>query len=527
MRIKIYISIFLMCCLVIGTSIYYTNKSINILSKEKAEQIYNIRKNEYNVILKDKKNFLNSFAKFISSSNIVIKSYLDNNRTELINFVIPLYKHLHSSGLLEEIHFFKRPAISFVNFANLKAFNMDVSKARADIVWVSTSFSPSTHFYVCRLYPGLRATYPIVYKDRLLGSVSFGINIKIFKQLFKNLGVKDVSIYLNNEELKKSLLPNKYTFFKNLPSFKDWKVLGDIYNINLKPGLETKNGFVFTKIEIKDFFNKPMAYLVIKDDISSSLHMLKQRALNKMSLEVFSFLFIFAIIFMLFKWLFDKLNEMNQILYYIKTQQFEKIPEKTKEKDELDIYKNNLIDVAHDIKAYISLLTQKVKKYSNKAYKDGLTEIFNRRFLEEKAKELFLQYKVSKTQVGILMLDIDDFKKINDTYGHDIGDLVLIALADTIKQIIRKNDIFIRYGGEEFIIILPNSNIENTYKIAEKIRREIEKIKIDIGQKHLEFTISIGVSEIRDNDTSIFDAIKRADINLYKAKRNGKNRVEV
>jgi len=518
-----------MCCLVICASIYYTNKSINILSKEKAEQIYNTRVKEYKVILTDKKNFLNSLAKFISSSQTVIDSYLKNNRKELIDFVMPLYKNLHSTDLLEEIHFFKRPAISFVNFANLKAFNMDVSKVRADIVWVSTSFTPSTHFYVCRLYPGLRATYPIIYKDKLLGSVSFGIHIQAFQKLFKSLGVNDVSIYLNNQILKKSLLPEKFAFFKKLPSYENgkWKVLGNVYNIKLISGLETENGFVFTKIEIKDFFNNTMAYLIIKDDISKSLQMLKKRALNKMSLEIFSFLFIFAIIFMLFKWLFDKLNEMNHILYLIKTQKFEEIPKKTPPKDELDVYKNNIIDVANDIKTYISLLTQKVEKYSDKAYKDGLTEIFNRRFLEEKAKELFLKYKLSNTQVGIIMLDIDDFKKINDTYGHDTGDLVLISLVSTIKQIIRKNDIFIRYGGEEFVIILPNSNIENTYKIAEKIRKEVEKIKIHIGDKHFSFTISIGISEIHKDDSSIYEAIKRADINLYKAKRNGKNRVEL
>ena len=168
-----------------------------------------------------------------------------------------------------------------------------------------------------------------------------------------------------------------------------------------------------------------------------------------------------------------------------------------------------------------------MEQFSQKAYKDGLTEIFNRRFLEEKAKELFLRYKLSNTQVGIIMLDIDDFKKINDTYGHDVGDMVLIKLVQTINQLIRKEDLFIRYGGEEFLIILPNSNIEDTYKIAEKIRKEIENITININNNTIKFTISLGVSEIHKDDISIYDAIKRADVNLYKAKKEGKNRVEI
>jgi diguanylate cyclase (GGDEF)-like protein len=515
-----------MCCVVIGISVYYTNKSTKIFIREKAKEVYSIRNREYNVILNDKINFLNSFAKFLCTSKPVINAYLENNRTKLINFVMPLYKNLHSSGLLEEIHFFKRPAISYVNFSNLKVYNIDVSKARADIVWINTSFTPSTHFYVCRLYPGLRATYPIIYKDRILGSLSFGIHIKTFAKLFKNLGVKDVSIYLNNDILKQSLMPKKYAFFKNAPSYKKWKVLGTVYKITLSPGYEIKNGFVFTKIKIKDFFNRTMAYLVIKDDISQNINILKTRTMNKLALEIISYLFIFIIIFILFKWLFDKLNEMNNILYLIKNQKFDQIPPKVTPKDELDKYKNNLIDMAEDIKTYISLLTQKVEKYSDKAYKDGLTDIFNRRFLEEKGNELFLKYRLSEKQVGIIMFDIDNFKKINDTYGHDIGDLVLITLAQLIKNLIRKEDIFIRYGGEEFILILPNSNIHNTYKIAEKIRKEIEKTVIDIGNKHLQFTISLGISEIHKDDKSIYDAIKRADRNLYKAKSNGKNRVE-
>jgi diguanylate cyclase (GGDEF)-like protein len=106
--------------------------------------------------------------------------------------------------------------------------------------------------------------------------------------------------------------------------------------------------------------------------------------------------------------------------------------------------------------------------------------------------------------------------------------MVLIKLAQTINnQLIRKEDLFIRYGGEEFLIILPNSNIEDTYKIAEKIRKEIEKITININNNTIKFTISLGISEIHKDDISIYDAIKRADVNLYKAKKEGKNRVEI
>jgi len=526
MRIKIYIMIFIIFTLAIGTSLFFVKKNLHFIAEEITNYVYNARTKEYKTILQDKKTLLNSFAEFISASPIVKEAYLKNDKEKLINFIKPLYKNLHSTIYLEEIHFFKPPATSFVNFANFKTFDY-INKTRTDIKWVNTSCSPSTYFYITFHYPGLIATYPIRNKNKLLGSVSFGINIKVFHYLFKKLGVSDVSIYLNNEELKKMLIQKKYDFVQNTTSFKNWKVLGNSYNITLKSGVEIKNGNIFTKIEIKNIFNKTMAYLVIKDDIYPFLHKIIPRAILILSLELLSYIFIFLTVYLLFKWLLNKVKEMDQILYYIKTRQFDKIPEKTNQKDELNTYKNNLIDVANQIKAYINLLNKEVEEYSSKAYQDTLTQTLNRNFLEDKAHELFIKFSISKKPVGIIMFDIDNFKKINDTYGHTIGDMVLTKLAEIIKKEIRKEDLFIRYGGEEFLIILPNSNLQNTYKVAEKIRQQIENLEINIGEKHLKFTISVGISEIRDNDTSLFDAIKRADINLYKAKRNGKNRVEI
>ncbi|RTZ58140.1 MAG: GGDEF domain-containing protein, partial [Gammaproteobacteria bacterium] len=152
---------------------------------------------------------------------------------------------------------------------------------------------------------------------------------------------------------------------------------------------------------------------------------------------------------------------------------------------------------------------------------------FNRNFLEEKGDEIFTKFKLQKIPVGVIMLDIDNFKRINDTYGHDVGDLVLKSLAETIKGILRKNDYIIRYGGEEFLILLPNATIDQAIKVAEKIRKEIENKKIKIGDKEIKFTVSLGVSEIYTSDRSLQNAIKRADEKLYKAKKKGKNRVEV
>ena len=181
--------------------------------KTVAKKLFIQRKSEVETLINEKEKFLKSFAKYLSSSKPVIEGYLENNRTKIINFVYPLYKELYPE-FIEEIHYFKSPAIDFVNFANLKHFGGDVSKVRNDILWVNSSFKPSVHFYVCRMYPGLRATYPVIYKGKMLGSVSFGTNITFIAEILKNMNAKEVTIYLNDKILKNFLSP-KFIWYLN------------------------------------------------------------------------------------------------------------------------------------------------------------------------------------------------------------------------------------------------------------------------------------------------------------------------
>lgn len=163
---------------------------------------------------------------------------------------------------------------------------------------------------------------------------------------------------------------------------------------------------------------------------------------------------------------------------------------------------------------------EKIRKL---AETDFLTEIYNRRMFCH-----FLEVEVKKAEryskeFPLIMFDIDHFKKVNDTYGHDVGDDVLTTTVDVIKRSIRKADIFARYGGEEFIIIQPNTVIEGAKVSAEKIRTVIEQNNFDKVKK---ITISVGVTMFKENDTT--DSItKRVDDALYRAKNNGRNRVEV
>ncbi|WP_461833198.1 sensor domain-containing diguanylate cyclase [Desulfothermus sp.] len=153
--------------------------------------------------------------------------------------------------------------------------------------------------------------------------------------------------------------------------------------------------------------------------------------------------------------------------------------------------------------------------------KDPLTGLYNRRFFEKKFEEERERCKRFSNTFSIIMLDIDDFKKINDTYGHNVGDEVLINIANTIMKRIRKIDIAARWGGEEFVILLPETNLKDAVLVAENIRISIAKIKTPKVKK---ITASFGVAEYRDGD-NLYKLINRADEQLYKAKRDGKNLV--
>ena len=151
---------------------------------------------------------------------------------------------------------------------------------------------------------------------------------------------------------------------------------------------------------------------------------------------------------------------------------------------------------------------------------DPLTGLYNRRHFYELVNPLLSISKRDEKVSTMLMLDIDKFKNINDTYGHDVGDEILKDVTTVASKSIRESDILARFGGEEFTIFLPNTDYKSAIVVAQKIRTSIESMR---SVQDIKSTISIGVSEvIRDIDT----AIKEADIALYRAKENGRNRVE-
>ncbi|WP_338291140.1 sensor domain-containing diguanylate cyclase [Planctobacterium marinum] len=159
---------------------------------------------------------------------------------------------------------------------------------------------------------------------------------------------------------------------------------------------------------------------------------------------------------------------------------------------------------------------------------DPLTNLYNRRYFSGISKTTFNTSKRNKSELSFVILDIDHFKQVNDTYGHDVGDQVLIKLSKLLSTSLRKSDVLCRYGGEEFLIMLPDTNVERACLISDKIRQRINELSIKPTEKQkFNFTVSFGVSSINcEQDNSVESVICRADKALYKAKEGGRNRVE-
>ena len=178
-------------------------------------------------------------------------------------------------------------------------------------------------------------------------------------------------------------------------------------------------------------------------------------------------------------------------------------------------------------KRYTERLRDNVQMSIEMAITDALTGLFNRRYMESHLATLVEQAAARGKPIAVLLVDIDYFKAVNDSHGHDAGDDVLREFALRIRKSIRNIDLVCRYGGEEFVIVMPETDMAVATMVAERLRRRIasEPFTIQQGARNLEVTISIGIAALGGSNDNAAAILKRADTALYRAKRDGRNRV--
>ena len=190
--------------------------------------------------------------------------------------------------------------------------------------------------------------------------------------------------------------------------------------------------------------------------------------------------------------------------------------------DEQELFARVKSQLRH--KKYYEILKSGVEQNIMFSLIDPLTSAYNRRYLDAHLPRVLNTSKIQHKPLSMLIADIDLFKNINDTYGHNVGDIVLKCVSGYIANSIRPSDFLVRIGGEEFVVVMPETKLEAAQKVAERIRSKIEKEKIVCGDKEISVTISIGVSQSNEH-SSVESFFESADKALYAAKEGGRNRV--
>jgi diguanylate cyclase (GGDEF)-like protein len=193
----------------------------------------------------------------------------------------------------------------------------------------------------------------------------------------------------------------------------------------------------------------------------------------------------------------------------------------------LDDIHQNITSIENYLEAAKPVIESKIlmEQLRDSSLRDGMTKLYNRRFLEEFIDKVMNQTMRENGTYSVLMIDIDFFKLVNDNYGHDAGDIVIKGLANILNANIRSADLAIRYGGEEFLVLLHNATDDGAMSVASKIQSDFNSTKFVVDTESIQKTLSIGVSIFPTDADSIWKVIKYADTALYEAKNTGRNKV--
>ncbi|WP_353663003.1 GGDEF domain-containing protein [Hydrogenimonas sp. SS33] len=214
------------------------------------------------------------------------------------------------------------------------------------------------------------------------------------------------------------------------------------------------------------------------------------------------------------------------------TIEIEQIVDESKEidvgtfRDRFNSFQKDLLEELNRANDIIKSLEKEVEELQKQSNIDPLTKLFNRKALEVDGRELLKHSEDRNLNIVALMIDIDDFKKINDTFGHVAGDKVLILLAKLFKSSIREYDRAYRYGGEEFLILFNRATVDEAKKVAERIMNAVRNNKLIYKSKVIRITLSMGMAEHQKGDT-LESLIERADAGVYQAKGSGKDRLVI
>lgn len=382
-------------------------------------------------------------------------------------------------------------------------------------------------------YYGMNRLYPD-------GCYFVGIKLEDILKLMKNSVDVDWIIYYNRNLLKDVLDGSIDSFMKEkvvidnvvIDRFSNPKVLYmplDVKGYMLHGSFLKKS--LLVEVPLTGMNGLPIGRVVLIKDVSG---IYKETYLIFLALALYS-LFVFSFLtFMLFRIassLASRVIFLKNITASIEKRDFSVIDllknSKESSKDEVWELKHSIYNMAVSLKHAFEELKEKQKELEELAYYDPLTGLPNRRFFFDHANLILESAKRYRTPLTLLLIDLDHFKKINDTYGHEAGDLLLKNFTEVLRKNSRKSDLPARLGGEEFALLMPNTDLQQGRVVAERIRQCFQNSVIVYRGMEVRTTLSGGLAPFVPEVEEIDDLMRMADEALYKAKELGRNRIEV
>jgi diguanylate cyclase (GGDEF)-like protein len=421
----------------------------------------------------------------------------DNYRSFLEFKIGPLYRDLKNYHI-RQLHFHFKDGTSFLRMHRPNTYGDNLFGVRESIEYVNTVRKKFVGFEEGRIFNGYRYIYPLEYNNEHLGSVELSLSFAAVTELLKSNFGGAKAFIIKSKLIEETVFEEEQKNYRSFSILENYSYDNEIYERLISPT------------------NKMSLKIIREINKINEKEIVEQAALNK------SFIVSAKVKSSYYTGSFISVRGIDdQHKGYLISYQ---------ENDSLKFINRNFLDtIIISILFLLMTIILLTLIFSNNnklrflAHNDQLTGVSNRHHLTAVLKKEFERKQRYNSTFSFIIFDIDHFKSINDNYGHDTGDKVLKEMSDLIKNNTRGNDYFGRWGGEEFVIIAVEIDIGSAYKLAEKLRKEIEKYNFI---KNENITASFGAAEINSAE-NVDDLIKRADDALYRAKRNGRNRVEI
>ncbi len=497
-------------------------------------------KTNLDVVLNLQKRSVEAMAMQLANDAQVIRGYQEDDPNILIDHLNTFWEKVRENGLIYEIHFFKPPAISFVNFSNFKSIGKDVSDVRSDIAWVTSSFSSSSHVMMCKTYAGIRATYPIADPGtkEVLGGLSLGKKVDWIPSTMKKL-VKKESFLLYSQTSAQRLAPKYYERFMQDKQAFEGLILAestiDIDTDEIKNiSMDAKHQKVYLKgkeyhlniYPLRDFDDKTMAYVAVLDDFSPLYVELYNRLGLHLSIILALSLIAYWIVRFNINAVIDRIHLIRELTLSFKAKSFQVLNDKelqkltSKEGDEIHELHKDVVDMGGELSRYYNDLEAEVDKKTvaltrlnreleKSLYTDGVTGMPNRYALAEALKK--------SHAVSVAVANINNFKNVNDLYGIENGNILLISVAHAIQEIAAQLGIEKVYslGADETALLIPSTGKAELERVAYSLVEQVENRVFELKERHIELSINIAVGISIDSKYML----EQADMALQEAKR--------